>query len=171
MTTETKRDVPVMSKNDKERQGAVTPAATPFVDMERAFERFMSGGWLRPLAWERPLWRDMMEPFQARMLRVDVIDRDEEFLVRAEMPGVDRKDIEVSLADNMLTLKGKIEHETKEEKPDYYRCEISQGAFARTVMIPGEFDAGKVAASLKDGVLEVALPKLEVAKRRNIKVT
>ena len=159
MGNETKRDVPVTTKGQESRKGAPT-ALTPFEDMERAFEQFMSGNWLRPLAWDRPLWRDMMEPFQGKVTRTDVIDRDEDFLVRAEVPGVDRKDIDVSLSDNMLTIKGKVEHEEKEQKRDYYRCEISQGAFSRTVLIPGKFDASKAAANLKDGVLEVTLPKL-----------
>ncbi len=166
MGNDSKRDVPVTTKGQESKKGALTP----FEDMERAFEQFMSGNWLRPLAWDRPLWRDMMEPFQGRMPRTDVIDRDEDFLVRVEVPGVDKKDIEVSLADNMLTVKGKVQHEEKEQKGDYYRCEISQGAFSRTVLIPAKVDASKVAASLKDGVLEVTLPKFEVSKRRNIKV-
>ena len=166
MGNETKRDVPVSTKGQESKKGALTP----FEDMERAFERFMRGSWLRPLAWNTPLWRDMMEPLQGRLTRTDVIDRDEDFLVRTEVPGVDKKDIEVSLAGDMLTIKGKVEHEEKEQKRDYYRCEISQGAFSRTVHVPGKFDASKVNASLKDGMLEVRLPKLEVTKRRNIKV-
>ena len=171
MGNDSKRDVPVTTKGQESQKGGALRGLTPFEDMERAFEQFMSGSWLRPLAWDRPtVWRDMMEPFQGRMPRTDIIDRDEDFLVRAEVPGVDRKDIEVSLAENMLTVKGKVQHEEKEQKGDYYRCEISQGAFSRTVLIPAKVDASKVAASLKDGVLEVTLPKLEVSKRRNIKV-
>ena len=130
----------------------------------------MSGGWLRPLAWDRSIWHDLMEPFQGRMTRTDVIDRDEDFLVRAEVPGAQKKDIEVSLADNMLTIKGKVEHEYKQQKADYYRCEISQGVFSRTVLVPGKFDASKVTASLKDGVLEITLPKVEASKRQSIKI-
>lgn len=170
MGNDSKHDVQVTTRGQESKKGAPTGALTPFEDMERAFEQFMSGNWLRPLAWDRPLWRDLMEPFQGRMTRTDVIDRDEDFLVRAEVPGVDKKDIEVSLVDNMLTIKGKVEHEEKVQNRDYYRCEISQGAFSRTVLIPGKFEASKVAASVKDGVLEVTLPKLEVSKRRNIKV-
>lgn len=170
MAKETKHDVPVMTKGQEVDKSGVMHPLTPFEDMERAFERFMSGGWLRPLAWERPLWRDMMEPFQGRIPSMDVVDRDEDFLVRAEVPGVDRKDIDVSLTDNMLTVRGKVEHEEKVNKKDYFRCEISQGVFSRSMLIPGKFDAAKVSATLKDGVLEVTLPKLEVSKRRNIKV-
>lgn len=170
MGSDNKRDVPVTTKGQEIRKSAQMGALTPFEDMERAFEQFMSGSWLRPLAWDRPLWRDMMEPLQGRPTRTDVIDRDEDFLVRAEVPGVDKKDIEVSLSDNMLTIKGRVGHEEKEQKKDYYRCEITQGSFSRSVLVPGKFDASKVSASLKDGMLEVTLPKVEVSKRRNIKV-
>jgi HSP20 family protein len=169
MGNDSKRDVPVTTKGQEGKKGGALRALTVLEDTERMFQQFMSD-WLRPLAWDRPLWRDMMEPFQGRMPRTDIIDRDEELLVRIEVPGVDKKDIEVSLVDNMLTVKGRVQHEQKEQKEDYYRCEISQGAFSRTVMVPGTVDASNVEASLKDGVLEVALPKLEVSKRRNIKV-
>jgi len=169
MGNENRRDVPVTTKEQEGKKGGALRALTPFQDTERMFQQFMTD-WLRPLTWDRPLWRDMMEPFQGRMPRTDVIDREEKFLVRVEMPGVDKKDIEVSLVDNMLTVKGTVKHEEKEQKQDYYRCEISQGAFSRTVLVPGAVDSSKVEASLKDGVLEVTLPKLEVSKRRSIKV-
>jgi HSP20 family protein len=171
MGNDSKRNVPVTTKGQENQKHGALLTLAPFEDMERAFERFMSGSWLQPLAWDRPtVWREMMGPFQGRMPRMDVLDRDEDYLVRAEVPGVDKKDIEVSLADNMLTVKGKVQHEEKEQKGDYYRCEISQGAFSRSVLVPGKVDPSKVEASLKDGVLEVTLPKLEVSKRRNIKV-
>ena len=170
MGNESKRDVPVATKAQEEGKVTRGGPLTPFEDMERAFEKFMSGSWLRPLAWDRSIWHDIMEPFQGRMTRTDVIDRDEDFLVRAEVPGAQRKDIEVSLVDNMLTIKGKVEHEYKQQKADYYRCEISQGAFSRTVLVPGKFDASKVTASVKDGVLEITLPKVEASKRQNIKI-
>lgn len=170
MGNESKRDVPVTTKVHEEGKVTRGGALTPFEDMEHAFEKFMSGSWLRPLAWDRSIWHDLMEPFQGRMTRTDVIDRDEDFLVRAEVPGAQKKDIEVSLVDNMLTIKGKVEHEYKQQKADYYRCEISQGAFSRTVLVPGKFDASKVTASLKDGVLEITLPKVEASKRQSIKI-
>ena len=170
MGNETKRDVPVTTKGQESRKGAPT-ALTPFEDMERAFEQFMSGNWLRPLAWDRPLWRDMMEPFQGKVTRTDVIDRDEDFLVRAEVPGVDRKDIRCVAFGQHADHQGQGRARKRRNRSgNDHRGEISQGAFSRTVLIPGKFDASKAAANLKDGVLEVTLPKLEVSKRRNIKV-
>jgi len=170
MTTETKQEVPVTTKGKEIQKAMPVRALTPFDEMDRMFDRFMSGNWMRPFAWDRPLWKGMMEPLEWNLPRMDVIDRDEDILVRAEVPGVDKKDLEVSLADNMLTVKGSVKREEKEEKGDFYRCETSQGAFLRTVAIPGKIDASKVAASLKDGVLEITLPKVEGSKRRSIKV-
>jgi len=168
MTTETK--VPVSTKGKEVQEAVPTRALAPFDEMDRMFNRLMGGNWMRPFAWDRPLWRDMMAPLKWNLPRMDVIDREEDVLVRAEIPGVDKKDLEVSLADDMLTVKGSVSREEKEEKGDYYRCETSQGEFSRTVSIPGKIDASKISASLKDGVLEITLPKAEVSKRHSIKV-
>ncbi|MGZ8983592.1 MAG: Hsp20/alpha crystallin family protein [Methylotenera sp.] len=85
-------------------------------------------------------------------------------------PGIDKKDINISLTDNLLTIKGQTSSEKKEEKGDYYRHEISKSSFARSVSMPGAVDSSKTVASLKDGILEITLPKLESSKRRTITV-
>ena len=170
MASETKQEVTVSTKGHEIQKAVPARALTPFEEMDRILNRLMGGNWMRPFAWDRPLWRDVMEPVEWNLPRMDVIDRDEDILVRAEVPGVDKKDLEVTLADNMLTIKGSASREEKEEKGDYYRCETAQGAFLRTVAIPAKVDTSKVAASLKDGILEIKLPKLEASKRRSIKV-
>jgi HSP20 family protein len=91
-------------------------------------------------------------------------------LVRAEIPGIEKKDINISLTDNLLTIKGESKKEEKEEKGDYYRREISSSSFARSVTVPASVDVSKAVANLKDGVLEIKLPKAESSKRRNIMV-
>jgi len=101
---------------------------------------------------------------------VDVIDRDDEVVVKAELPGVEKKDLDVSVTETSVTIKGTTSHEEKEEKGDYYRCEISRGAYARTVALPSYVDADKAKASFKDGVLELTLPKVEKSKRRSIEI-
>lgn len=109
-------------------------------------------------------------PFQGKLPRVDVIDRDEEVLVRAEVPGVDKKDLEISVSENSVTINGKTSHEEKEEKGSYYRCEVSRGVFTRTVALPSDVDADKAKTTFKDGVLELTLPKVTKSKRRTIKL-
>ncbi|MEW6353077.1 MAG: Hsp20/alpha crystallin family protein [Pseudomonadota bacterium] len=109
-------------------------------------------------------------PLNGNIPHVDVIDRDNEIVVRAEVPGVDKKDLDVSMTDNTITIKGETKYEEEEEKGDYYRCELTHGAFARTIPLPGAVDASKAKATYHEGVLEMNLPKLEKSKRHSIKV-
>jgi HSP20 family protein len=99
-----------------------------------------------------------------------VIERDDAVIVKAELPGVDKKDIDVSVTSNTVTIKGSTSHEEKEEKGDYYRCEMSRGSYSRTLSLPADVDEGKAKAKLKDGILELTLPKVKKSKRQSIKV-
>lgn len=141
-----------------------------FDEMEKMFENFSTKGWLRPFHWDVPAMAEITLPFETTMPSVDVIDRDNEILVKANLPGVDKKDIDITLTKNSLTIKGKTSHEEKEEKGDYYRCEISKGAYLRTLGLPADVDDKKAKAKFKDGVLELTLPKLEVAEKHSIKI-
>ena len=145
-------------------------ALSPFEEMDRLFEDYFSRGWMRPFRWEWPSLGEMAKPFEGKMPKIDVIERDDEVVVKAELPGVDKKDLDVSVTENSVTIKGTTSHEEKEEKGDYYRCEISRGAYARTVALPSYVDAAKAKASFKDGVLELKLPKVEKSKRRSIEI-
>jgi len=162
---ETKKDVTV-SKGALEKAAPAPQVVGPFDEMDRWFDDFFSRRWLRPWGWEARF----PEAFKLSMPKVDVVDRANDVLVRAEVPGVEKKDIEVSVSGNMLTIRGETKKETKEEKGDYYRAEISRGAFSRTVALPAEVDDSKTKAAMKDGVLELTLPKVEKAKRRSIKI-
>lgn len=142
---------------------------TPFEEMERLFEGLLPADWPR-MQWDWPRLARMRMPLEGKMPRVDVIDREAEILIRAEIAGVDKKDLDVSVTSDSVTIKGSTRQESKEEKGDYYRCEIAQGAFARTVPLPCSVAGDKAKATFKDGLLELTLPKLEPAKRRSIKV-
>jgi len=144
------------------------PPMRPFGDITRALDDFFGRRWLRPFEWER--WE---RPFAevAAMPSVDVIDRDDEVVVRAEVPGYKKEDIEVSVSDSSLTIKGETKTEAKEEKGDYYRCEISHGAFSRTIALPAAVDDSKAKASMKEGMLELTLPKVEKSKRHPITIS
>lgn len=143
---------------------------SPFDDMEHLFDELLGAGMMRPGLLHRGL-RPELQAFEGRIPRVDVLDREGEFLVRAELPGVDKKDLDISLGENSLTIKASSSHEGKEESGDYYRREISRGSFARTVPLPGLVDSDKAKADFKDGILEITLPKLEQSKRRRIEVS
>lgn len=141
----------------------------PASEFEQLFEDFFKG-WPSLSHWSPPYFGSMFREEPFRLPKLDIIDRDNEVVVRAEVPGIDKKDIDISLTDNLLTIKGESSKESKEEKGDYHRHEISTSSFCRSVSLPGMVDASKAAASLKDGVLEVTLPKLESSKRRTIAV-
>ncbi len=156
---------------EKTQEARPVRVSTPFDEMEQLMERLFGAltprGWLRPWRFEWPAWPELVEQ---RLPRVDIIDRDDEVVVRAELPGVDKKDLEVSMSENSLTIKGSTRREEKEERGDYYRHEISRGSFARTVSLPTEVDGEHAKAAFKDGVLELVLPKREKARRFSIKV-
>lgn len=105
-----------------------------------------------------------------RSLRLDIIDHDKELVVRGELPGVEKDDIEVTIMGDRLMIEAerKFEHEGDEDA--YYRHEVGCGKLMRTIALPVTVDADNVHAELKDGILEVTLPKLEVAERHTIKV-
>lgn len=148
-----------------------TPARPPgrFEDLDHFFDQFLRRNWLRPWRFEWPSFPELALP-ELKAPKVDVIDRDGEVLVKAEIPGVDRKDLDISVGDDSVTIKGETRTEEKEEKGDYYRCEISRGSFSRTVALPAAVDGGKASATFKDGVLELTLPKIKAAKRHKITV-
>jgi HSP20 family protein len=102
--------------------------------------------------------------------RIDVSETDKEVVVSAELPGVEEKDIEVTMSGDRLTIKGekKSEHEEQQDQNGrvVHRMERSYGSFQRTMTMPYAVDPGQVSADFKDGVLKVRLPKPEDAQRR-----
>lgn len=158
------------SKEVEKAAPAAARAMSPFDEIDRLMEVLSMRGWPRPMRMDWPGWGEQQWLGEGRMPRVDVVDRQAEVLVRAELPGVDKKDLEVSATDNTVTIKGSIRHEEKEEKGDFYRCEISRGSFSRSVALPAVVDGDRGSATFKDGVLELVLPKVEQAKRRSITI-
>jgi HSP20 family protein len=98
---------------------------------------------------------------------IEMLDRKDEIVVKAEVPGLDKPDIQVSVDGDLLTVKGEKKKETETKKEDYYFSERTYGAFSRSLRLPVEVKADKVTANLNNGVLEVHLPKAEEAKRRH----
>ncbi len=101
---------------------------------------------------------------------MEVIERDDAIVVRAELPGVTKADIDVSLTDDSITIKAETSHKSKNEEGDYHRSEIERSLFSRTLALPGSVDEEKAEARFHNGVLELTLPKREQAKRRRIEV-
>ncbi|MBI3773461.1 MAG: Hsp20/alpha crystallin family protein [Gammaproteobacteria bacterium] len=169
---ETQKDITKAS--EKEMRPRAMSALSPFDEMDRLFDSFfnrpLGRSWMHPLGLHWPTLPEFKQPFEGRTPKVDVIDRQNEIVVRAELPGVNKDNLDVSLSDNTVTIRASTRYESKEEKGDYYRCETSHGEFARTVSLPGDVDVNKATASFKDGLLELTLPKVESSKRRTIKI-
>ena len=96
--------------------------------------------------------------------RVDVTESDDAFTVRADLPGVEEKDIQISLEEGVLTIHGKFESEKEEERKGLRYSERAKGEFHRAIELPGDLDAAKVKASYRQGVLTVTLPKVPAPK-------
>jgi len=143
---------------------------SPFETMDHLFDDFFSRGWMRPFRFDQPSWSHLPAPFEGRTPQVDVVDRDDEIFVKAELPGVNKDDVDIIITNNSVTIKGSTKAEEKEEKGDYHRCEISQGSFSRTVSLPSEVDTEKAKAKYKHGVLKLTIPKVKASKHKNVKV-
>jgi len=101
---------------------------------------------------------------------VDVKESDKDFIIRAELPGVEEKDIEVTLSGDTVTIKGEKKEEREDKGKNYYYMERSYGSFNRVIPLAAETDAGKASASFKNGVLNITVPKSQSAKARGTKV-
>lgn len=103
-------------------------------------------------------------------LSLDIAETDDEVIVTAEVPGVDPKEVDISLRDNVLAIKGEKKHEEEEKGKDYQRLERAYGAFSRRVTLPSYIDPDKVHATYKDGILTVTIGKKTEAKPKVIRV-
>jgi HSP20 family protein len=149
-----------------ERQQPQVPG--PVEEMERWLDEYFPRAWMRRWGW--PSWGELTRPIERLAPRVDVLDRDAEVLVRAEVPGVAKDDLEVSLNERAVTIKGSIRREEKDEEGEYFRAEIARGEFSRTVALPAAVDADKAKAKFHDGILELELPKVAKSKRRRVEI-
>lgn len=173
MANESKQEVAVSTKPRTEiaEVRSASPLFGPLDEVERLFDRLMPRAWMRPMAWNWPSWSVLEgSPGNIRIPQIDVIDRDKALVLRAEVPGVEKKELDISISDGTLTIKACIAHEAKEERKDYFRCEIAQGNFSRSLALPNGIDTEKISANLKDGILEILLPKEESAQRRTVEV-
>ena len=101
---------------------------------------------------------------------VDVAETDKDIVVKAEIPGIDPNDIDISLANDLLTIKGEKKQEKEEKEENYHLVERSYGVFTRSVRLPGQVQNDRISASYKDGILKVTLPKSEETKKKEIKI-
>jgi HSP20 family protein len=115
-------------------------------------------------------WRRLSSEEGVAIAPLDLIDAGDSVLVRVEMPGVTKDALEISVADDTLTIKGEVKEEKEYKTEEYYHSERSYKAFARSVGLPTKIDEKRITAQLKNGVLEIRLPKAEEVKPKKIKV-
>jgi len=101
---------------------------------------------------------------------VDIFENDNEVVIKAELPGMDAKDIEVRLENNVLILKGERRFEKEAKEENYHRVEREYGVFSRSFSLPAAVNGDKITAEYKDGILKVLLPKKEETKSKPIKI-
>lgn len=141
----------------------------PLLGMEDFIESLFSRPWMEPMSWRRPLLAEL-EGFEMKFPRIDMVDRDSELLVRAELPGVEKKDLEITVADDFLTIAVHREVSEKEESEHFYRAEMARGAMERTIPLPVDVVGDKAKAELKDGILELVIPKATKVSRHKVSV-
>jgi HSP20 family protein len=133
-------------------------------DIDRVFDELWSGRWP---SWPAELSRSEIMP------QLDMTEDDEAFHINVELPGMDEKDLDVTLINHTLTIKGEKKEEKETKDKDVHRRERSYGYFRRSIELPADVDADKVAASYRKGVLTIDLPKSkqaqEQAKRIEVK--
>jgi HSP20 family protein len=121
-------------------------------EMERMFDRFLEPRW------------GVLEAVGEWTPRLDFSETKDAYVVKLEVPGVEQKEINVSLQDGLLTVKGERTRETEAKDEKFHRLERAWGAFTRTLRLPGPVDGEKTTATFKDGLLTVTLPKTAAAK-------
>ncbi|MEW6419594.1 MAG: Hsp20/alpha crystallin family protein [Nitrospirota bacterium] len=159
-----------MAKKKTKELVKVEPSKTlsPFETAERWFEDFFR----RPFSLMGPSWwpRLRMPEIEEVTPSVDIFEDRDDIVVKADLPGMKKEDINVSLTDDTITLSGEKKKEEKVEKKNYYSFERSYGSFTRSFRLPTEVQTDKAKARFEDGVLEIRVPKTEEAKKKEKKI-
>jgi HSP20 family protein len=166
-TSEKKKTAPV--KRRKRPASMLEPyrPSDLWINFDRAFERFRRD-------FEDILWP--MEPFpmmgelETRMPTVDLEDKGDKFILTAEVPGFKKDDVEISICGNTVEISGSKEEKSDEETKEYVRRERSSASFYRKMTLPEEVKFEEVSADLKDGLLEITLPKKEPKPKKKIQL-
>ncbi|HHZ10615.1 MAG TPA: Hsp20/alpha crystallin family protein [Rhizobiales bacterium] len=158
--------------------GKAAPAArswSPFENLRQEIDRLFDD--FHPLGWRSPFGRmaggEVPWPKLGALQiapAVDLVEKDNEFEITCELPGMDEKDIELKLAGDMLTIKGEKTEQKEEREKDYYLSERRYGSFQRSFQLPDGIDTGKIDASFAKGVLTVKMPKSAEAQKKEKKI-
>jgi HSP20 family protein len=142
-------------------------------DIDRWFDRLAEDFWRRPFGalpglFGREGW--LAHGLSMRMPSLDLYEEKDDVVVKAELPGMGKEDIEVTVSGDVVTIKGEKKKEQEVKDKDYYRRERSHGSFARSIQLPCDVKGDQIKANFKDGVLEIRCPKSEEAKKKSVSV-
>jgi len=143
-------------------------ALSPFEEMEHRFEELFR----RPFSLLGPSWfpRVRVPEMEEISPTVDIFEEGGDVVVKAELPGMKKEDIEVKLTETTITISGEKKKEEKVEKKNYYRMERSYGSFTRAFSLPAGVRTDKAKAQFEEGILRIRVPKTEEAKKKEKKV-
>jgi HSP20 family protein len=146
----------------KEEEG--TPAGSPRT-FQREFDDLVERFFGQEPVFSRSLFSRTFTPV------VDIVENENDIIVKAEIPGMEQKDLDVNLAGDVLTIKGEKKAEHEERGDNFHRIERSYGSFSRSLALPCEVQQDKAEANYKNGVLSLRLPKSESCKKKAVKIT
>lgn len=150
------------------RESALTAPISQFRgEMDRLFERYFHGWWPQPANWAAEDFEWNAREF---MPSVDVAESDKQITIRAEVPGLEPKDIDLHVSGNVLTIHGEKRASTEDKGDDFYHCERCFGSFTRSVELPATADLDHIDAEQTNGVLTVSVKKLPTARSKKIDV-
>ena len=135
----------------------------PFSDLRTTMDRLFDDGITRP-------WRVVPTAEVEGSFPVEISQTDQDIEVKASLPGLKPEDVDISISNDVLTIKGEHREETEDTKRDFYRREIRYGSFQRAFTLPVSVDADKAEAKFENGVLRLRLPKAEAIRPKQIKV-
>lgn len=159
-----------MLKEKEKETREVTPWR-PFSEltrMEREAERLFGDFFRKPL-WGLT-WPERFREVGFREPVIEIYEEKDDVIIKAEVPGMKKEDLDINISGTLLTIKGEKKQEEEVKKKGYYYSERSYGSFLRTIDLPKEVQTDKARASFKDGVLELRLPKTDEAKRKDVKI-
>jgi HSP20 family protein len=142
-------------------------ALSPFEEMQSRFDELFRRPFSLGPSWIPRLRMSEMEEISPT---VDIFEEEGDVVVKAELPGMRKEDIEVKLTENTVTISGEKKKEEKVEKKNYYRMERSYGSFTRAFSLPAEVQTDKAKAQFTEGILQIRVPKTEEAKKKEKKV-
>ncbi len=165
-----KEDKIMAKKKETKEMAKAEPSGSllPFEEMERRFEDFFRRPFSLMPSWLPGMHMSEMEEVAPT---VDIFEKDNNVVVKAEIPGMKKEDIEVNLTDDTITISGEKKKEDKVEKKNYYRLERSYGSFCRSFRLPREVQTDKAKAKFKDGILEIKIPETAESGKKEKKLT